>query len=177
MQEIYTGVLRNYLSFRIPNEFDSNIRRWEEQPWWTAFLDKAVAISVYEKPGVVYNLSACEKYVTTQPVGSIKTLIAIHGADGFLKLIEGCPPPKNPKYKRLILEAQTDARAREEFVAGGWKELDDVEELELRAELGEGYREIARLHCLRREEYQNDLMRQRIRGNLQLAREKKEPTI
>lgn len=115
LSTLYCGVLKNYLSFREVNEEDSNKRRWEESPWWTAFLNNARAISVAEKPGVIYNLSACEKYVLTQPVGSIKTLIKIYGSDSFIEMIENAPTPKNPKYRRLIAEAEQDRVHREEI--------------------------------------------------------------
>ena len=114
---LYTGVLKNYLSFREPDPDDSNKRRWDESSWWTAFLDNARAISVAEKPGVIYNLSACEKYVLTQPVGSIKTLIKIYGADEFIEMIRKAPNPKNPKYRRLISEVEHE-RARQECLPG-----------------------------------------------------------
>lgn len=117
LSSLYTGVLKNYLSFREPDPDDSNKRRWEESPWWTAFLDNAKAISVAEKPGVIYNLSACEKYVLTQPVGSIKTLIKIFGADEFIEMIRKAPNPKNPKYRRLIAEVEHE-RARQERLPG-----------------------------------------------------------
>ncbi len=114
ISELYTGVLKNYLSFREPNDSDSNKRRWEESPWWSAFLDNAKAISVAEKPGVLYNLSVCEHYVLTYPLGSIKTLIEVHGADAFLQMINECPMPKNPKYKRLIAMAGLESKKMDE---------------------------------------------------------------
>lgn len=139
---LYCGVLKNYLSFREVNEDDSNKRRWEESPWWTAFLDNARAISVAERPGVIYNLSACEKYVLTQPVGSIKTLIRIYGSEAFIEMINSAPAPKNPKYKRLIAEAEQDQVYREEIAGIRSIELESDEQLieylefvdELRAE-------------------------------------------
>lgn len=115
LSSLYCGVIKNYLSFREVDEFDSNKRRWEECTWWTDFLDNAKAISIVDKPGVVYNLSACEKYVLTQPVGSIKTLITIYGAEAFIDMIEKAPKPKNPKYKRLILEAEQTLIHQEEI--------------------------------------------------------------
>ena len=80
LRELYLGVLKNYVSFRVPTG-DSNKRRWPEAEWWSRFLDDAVRISVWSKPGVDYNLSACERYVMTQPIGSIKTLIEIFGKE------------------------------------------------------------------------------------------------
>lgn len=132
LSELYTGVLKNYLSFREVNDNDSNKRRWEESPWWTEFLDHARAISIVEKPGVIYNLSACEKYVLTQPVGSIKTLIKIYGVDSFLEMIDSAPAPKNPKYKRLIAEVLAERDRHERLSGDEFVELQsDVELVEL----------------------------------------------
>lgn len=118
LSEVYSGVLENYLSFREPPEKeDSNRRRWEESPWWTAFLNNARAISIVDRPGVKYNLTALAHYVQTQPLGSIKTLIRLFGVDGFIDFIRSFPDPKNPKYKRLIAEVEQE-RARQECLPG-----------------------------------------------------------
>ena len=144
---LYTGVLKNYLSFREVNEYDSNKRRWKESPWWTSFLDNAKAISVAEKPGVIYNLSACEKYVLTQPVGSIKTLIKIYGSEAFIDMINSAPAPKNPKYKRLIAEAYEERMHREEIAGARCIDLQSdnqiIEYLEFVDELKAEYSSIA----------------------------------
>lgn len=113
LSELYTGVLRNYLSFREPNSSDSNIRRWEEASWWTTFLDNAAAISVVDKPGVKYNLSALTNYVLTQPIGSLKTIIKLFGEDALIQLIKSAPDSKNPKYKRLIAEVEHERSCSE----------------------------------------------------------------
>ena len=129
LSELYHGVLKNYLSFREVNENDTNKRRWEESSWWTSFLDNARAVSIVEKPGVIYNLSACEKYVLTQPVGSIKTLIKIYGSEAFIEMINSAPAPKNPKYRRLIAEAEQDRVHREEICGVRSIELQSDEQL------------------------------------------------
>lgn len=129
LSELYHGVLKNYLSFREVNENDTNKRRWVESSWWTSFLDNARAVSIVEKPGVIYNLSACEKYVLTQPVGSIKTLIKIYGSEAFIEMINSAPAPKNPKYRRLIAEAEQDRVHREEICGVRSIELQSDEQL------------------------------------------------
>ena len=101
LQDLYLGVIKNYVSFREPTE-DSNKRRWPEAEWWSRFIDDAVAVSVYSKPGVLYNMSACERYVMTQPLGSIKTMLEVYGEEAFINLVREAPMPKNPKYKQLI---------------------------------------------------------------------------
>ncbi len=130
LSELYCGVLKNYLSFREVDEDDSNKRRWSESPWWTSFINSTRAISILEKPGVIYNLSACEKYVLTQPVGSIKTLIHIYGTDAFIEMIRKAPSPKNPKYKRLIDAAEQDRLNRESLSCDKFQDLHSDEELE-----------------------------------------------
>ena len=104
----FLGILKNYLSFRLENPDDSNKRRWEEPSWWSDFLDNAVSISVWEKPGVDYNLSRAEKYFFKQPLGTAKTLLAIHGEESFVNMIKNERMPKNPKYHRLIKEAKAE---------------------------------------------------------------------
>lgn len=110
----FLGILKNYLSFRIENLQDSNKRRWEEPSWWSEFLDNAVAISVWEKPGVDYNLTRAENYFLKQPLGTAKTLLAIHGEKAFVSMIANERMPKNPKYQRLIKEAKAELRAKDE---------------------------------------------------------------
>ncbi len=103
LQELYLGIINNYLCFREPSE-DSNKRRWEVSEWWDNFIKEAEKISVYSKPGVIYNLEACERYVMTQPLGALKTLYTVFGKEKFNKIIDDAPLPKNPKYQRLISE-------------------------------------------------------------------------
>ena len=144
LSELYCSVLKNYLSFREPNDEDSNKRRWDECSWWTEFINNAKAVSIVEKPGVIYNLSACEKYVLTQPVGSIKTLINIHGADAFIEMINSAPAPKNPKYRRLIAEVEHQRSVRESLDRDPFIELQSDTQLDEYAEfideLRQGYR-------------------------------------
>lgn len=105
MKTVYQGVMKNYLSFREPDDSDSNKRRWEESPWWTDFLERALPISVWEKPGTVYNeLAQAENYVYNQPVGSIQALIKCYGPKVFVQRIMNQPAPKNPKYERIVKE-------------------------------------------------------------------------
>ena len=110
LSNIFLGVLKNYLIYRTPVETDSNKRRWPVREWWDTFLDDAVRVSLWEKPGVDYNLSKCEHYVLTQPVHSIKTLIKVHGVEKFVEMLESIPPSKNPKYRMLLKEANELAK-------------------------------------------------------------------
>lgn len=118
IKTVYQGVLKNYLSFREPSESDSNKRRWEESPWWTEFLENAVPISVWEKPGVTYNeFARTENYVYSQPIGSIQTLIKCYGPEKFINRVMNQPAPTNPKYSRMVKDYHLERRTliEEEF--------------------------------------------------------------
>lgn len=148
IQDLYLGVLKNYVSFRVPDEFDSNKRRWDVAAWWDSFLSVAVPISVYDKPGVEYNLSACERYVMTQPVGSIQTLIKIYGAAAFVAMVLRAPSPKNPKYRQLIAECQ-QLETEESIISTLEQRVDDAEFLR---ELGHSYMDIEYVFIEKKEE-------------------------
>ena len=173
IQDAYYGVMKNYLSFREPTA-DSNKRRWPESYFWTKFLGSAIRLSIFVKPGAEYNLSACERYVFKQPIGSIKTLIEIYGGEAFLEMVEKAPPAKNPKYKQLVAQAAMEERTRSKgAMLDRWIELVDGHDLEALAELREGYRELhaqAKLHYEEKKEelrrHDEYLFRQRIRAEL-----------
>lgn len=106
-QSLYCSVLRQFLCFKEPSE-DSNKTRWEDSPWWIDHLQNAEGIRFYDKLGVEYNYHKCEKYVETQPLGSIKAMIQIMGKDAFFDKIDKLPMPKNPKYARMIEQVEVD---------------------------------------------------------------------
>lgn len=160
VQDLYIGVLKNYLSFRVPNEKDSNKRRWDVADWWERFLEGAVATSIYDKPGVEYNLAACERYVMTQPIGSIKTLVNIYGAAAFIRMVIESPPPKNPKYRQLVAAYQ-QSETEESLIAKLNKRVDDAAFLQ---ELGEDYAEIERMVNLKKMELSAKKLYERIYG-------------
>lgn len=109
MNTVYKGVLKNYLSFREYDETDTNKRRWEECTWWTEFLENAVPLSVWQKPGVTYNeFNRTEYYILSQPIGGIQTLIKCYGAEKFINRVMNQPAPKNPKYQRMVMEYHKD---------------------------------------------------------------------
>lgn len=162
LRELYLGVLKNYLSFRKPTS-DSNKRRWPEAEWWAVFLDDAVRVSIWSKPGVEYNLSACERYVMTQPIGSIKTLIEIFGKEAFYEMVRKAPAPKNPKYKQLIAQAFASTKLNsEETTVDKMIELFSSEEVEFLMEIRDGYEEVERL----RNVYNMEKKRDKLLGKI-----------
>lgn len=105
LQTVYSSALRNYLCFRVPDDFDSNKSRWQEADYWVRFLNDAVGQSIWEKPGSDYNaLAAAEDYLLTQPLGAIQTLLKTMGVEKFVNKVMSEPAPRNPKYDKMVAD-------------------------------------------------------------------------
>lgn len=100
----FCGVVVNYLRFVDPDPLDSNRWRWPIKPYWGDFLCHANAISIYEAPGMEYNIDRCERYVIRQAGNAIDAYIQIRGVPGFLEELKQRPTMRNPKYDRLVEE-------------------------------------------------------------------------
>jgi len=48
----FRGVVYNYLRYVIPNENDTNKRRWSDTAYWQKFIQSAEKIRIYQKPGI-----------------------------------------------------------------------------------------------------------------------------
>lgn len=100
----YCGVVVNYLRFVDPVDGDTNRWRWPIKPYWGEFLCHAEAISLYQAPGLEYNLDRCERYVIHQAGNAIDAYIQIRGVPGFLEELKKRTTMRNPKYDRLVAE-------------------------------------------------------------------------
>lgn len=105
----YCGVVVNYLRFVDPVDEDTNRWRWPIKPYWGEFLCNADAISLYEAPGLEYNLDRCERYVIHQAGNAIDAYIQIRGVPGFLEELKKRTTMRNPKYDRLVAEYRSFA--------------------------------------------------------------------
>lgn len=99
----YFEVINNYLRYVIPSDNLTNKSMLPSSPEWLQFIETWESVSVFEKPGVNYNLGKLSAFVTTQLSGALTTYIDIVGMDNFVKGInEGIKhKPMNPKYKEL----------------------------------------------------------------------------
>ena len=64
----------------------------------------ASALSIYEKPGVEYNLLRCDNYVFNTAGNAIDAEIKIRGIEDFMKMLRERQTRNNPKYDRLVKE-------------------------------------------------------------------------
>lgn len=101
---VFTGVLRNYLQFRVPSEQDTNKSRWPIAEYWAQFLDNAVPLTLWVKPGSEYNLSHLQRFVIEQAGNAISCFVTIYGFAGLSDYLDQFKPRhKLPaKYQLLI---------------------------------------------------------------------------
>ena len=100
----FCGVIYNYLRYVVPSLSDDNRWRWELKPYWAEFLSGASKISLYDRPGMEYNLERVKNYVFGQAGNSIDTLIQIIGKDAFFEELNSRPSEPNSKQKHLVKE-------------------------------------------------------------------------
>lgn len=101
--ELFSGVLAQYIRYVVPNEADSNNRRWETADYWAAFLGDAQRISLYVAPGVEYNFSNLERYAVDQAGAAVAAYIRIVGVEEYVAVVEAkLGSSRNPKYSLLI---------------------------------------------------------------------------
>ena len=97
------GILRNYLTFRVPTE-DTNKSRWPIADYWDKLLLDMEKIRLWVSPGEEYNLSRAEHWLCKQYGPTMVVLDQVHDP---MYLIEKCKqmyPVKElpPKYQRLL---------------------------------------------------------------------------
>lgn len=100
----YFDVLNNYLRYVIPSDNTTNKSMLPTSPEWLNFIETWESVSIFDKPGMSYNLMKLDNYITKQLAGPVSTLIDIIGVDKFLKYVDDGRKhkPLNPKYKELM---------------------------------------------------------------------------
>lgn len=98
-----SGILRNYLTFRVPSS-DKNKSRWPIAYYWERVIGTMEKITLWLKPGEPYNIHKSEVWLKKQYGQLIVTLSEIQGRDELVKTCRNMFPvdslPK--KYKQII---------------------------------------------------------------------------
>ena len=118
--EAFAGVLLNYLRYIEPSD-DENRWRWPMTDYWCNLVDDAQRISIYQAPGMEYNVERCKRYVVNQAGNAIDAMIQIYGLEEFGKMIEERPVMPNPKYDLMVKQHRYDVlmyRIQKYFGAG-----------------------------------------------------------
>ncbi len=97
----FSGILRNYLTYREPNN-DSNRSRWPIADYWEKLLGSAEAIKLWSNPGVEYNVFRLERWLVDQCGAAITCWSDIYGLDNLLEKIRTRAVRRSPKYQRLV---------------------------------------------------------------------------
>lgn len=99
-----TGILRNYLTFRIPSE-DSNKSRWPVADYWEKLLLNMEKIRIVLRPGEPYNYSKTEQHMKMQYGQAFVAYYRMHGeVSSFLHDCLKMFPNLAPKYNAAIEE-------------------------------------------------------------------------
>lgn len=116
---VAAGILRNYLTYRVPCG-DSNKSRWEICYYWQQLLFSMEKISLWISPGEPYNFRKTESWLLDSVSPSIYTFYRLHG--GLFGLIaafqrEQRELPK--KYKKVIAECELQLKQLKEEELNG----------------------------------------------------------
>lgn len=97
----FCGILRNYLTYRVPSA-DSNRSRWPVADYWEKLLDGAAAVRLWTAPGVEYNIFRLERFLVDQCGAAISCYRDIYGLPDLMEKInlKGCR--RSLKYQQLI---------------------------------------------------------------------------
>ena len=97
----FAGVVSNYLRF-VEADSDSNRWRWPLKEYWGRFLKGSSRLSLWENPGIDYNLDRLHSYVMGQAGNAIDAYIQIKGIEQFQRDLHNRPTLHNSKYDFLV---------------------------------------------------------------------------
>ena len=100
----FRGVVYNYLRYVVPNETDTNKRRWHDSTYWQQFIQSAEKIQIYQKPGIEYNEMNLETFVLKNSGNSINVFRKIYGDNNLIRALDLKDSDSNysQKQKKLI---------------------------------------------------------------------------
>lgn len=100
-----SGILRNYLMFRIPSE-DINKSRWLPALWWEYMLENMEKIKLWTSPGEEYNFSNTEKWFFKQYGQAIRVMDILHDPFYITDKAKALYPKYSlsPKYQSYLAQ-------------------------------------------------------------------------
>lgn len=117
---VAAGILRNYLTYRVPTE-DTNRSRWPIADYWDKVLLNMEKVALWKKPGEVYNLSKTEYWMGKQYGQVIVTLAARNELDLFINRCKEEYPVEelSPKYKQYLGPISSENLPQNDEITGG----------------------------------------------------------
>lgn len=101
--KVSAGILRNYVSYRIPTA-DSNKSRWSIAPYWDRLIMDMERISLWITPGDEYNFSKTEKWLVEQCGQAMLAAVKMNRLPFLISMAEKQNPELAPKYQREVEE-------------------------------------------------------------------------
>lgn len=94
---LFSSVVNNYFRIVVPDETDTNKRRWAVADYWSELIDHFMKLSLWVNKDLEYNKAACEKYVYRMAGNSIFALIELEGLQHFYNLLKKYKSKRMPK--------------------------------------------------------------------------------
>lgn len=111
---VSSGILRNYLTFRVPSG-DSNKSRWPIAYYWQQLLSNMEKLSIWQAPGEPYNFEKTESHFFRQYGQMIQAYNAIHGEiSSLMSVSRKMYPVLSKKYLAAISDAKLAEKNRRE---------------------------------------------------------------
>ena len=117
--KVAAGILRNYVTYRVPTT-DSNKSRWPIAPYWDRLILDMERIRLWISPGEPYNFSKTAKWLTEQCGQAILCAIKTNCWNQILYQIRDQNPELLPKYDRVYKEY-----LRRQDFEDGYEEIPD----------------------------------------------------
>lgn len=120
-----SGILRNYLTFRIPTD-DSNKSRWPLAEYWENLLTSMEKIRLWIGPGEEYNFRKTEYWLMKQYGQAIVVMDQLHDPDYLVQSCKRLFPVSElaPKYKKFL--AEIEPRRNNYDVISCSEDLEDI---------------------------------------------------
>lgn len=98
-----SGILRNYITFRVPSE-DTNKSRWHIAYYWERLLGTMDRLKLWISPGEPYNIHKSEYWLKSQYGQLISTLSMIQDPNQLVSDCEKIYPydSLNKKYRQIV---------------------------------------------------------------------------
>lgn len=114
----YFDVLNNYLRYVVPTDNTTNKSMLMTSPEWLRFIESWETVSIFDKPGAVYNISKLDGYINNQLSGALTTYIDVVGVTTFVKNLRESRAGKklNPKYQQIQKQYEANSDGILEFL-------------------------------------------------------------
>jgi len=102
INELFKGVVLNYLRFVEPSETDTNISRAKMKDYWQKFIENVDMVRL-TKEGTEYNASRLADFVVKQTISAAVTFVELFGMDMYYDLLRlRSSGNMNKKYIELL---------------------------------------------------------------------------